>query len=75
MFTFKQLARYVHYEALNVYEQHPPRFVGVTQIRNLAYAIAITTASYVTLQVTITHHGTMPDNPNLVPILINLSPQ
>ncbi len=24
-FTFKQLARYVHYEALDVYEQHSPR--------------------------------------------------
>jgi hypothetical protein len=31
-FTFKQLARYVHYEALDVYEQHSPRILGVTQI-------------------------------------------
>jgi len=29
-FTFKQLAHYVHYEALDVYEQHSPRILGVT---------------------------------------------
>jgi len=29
-FAFKQLARYVHYEALDVYEQHSPRILGVT---------------------------------------------
>jgi hypothetical protein len=29
-FTFKQLACYVHYEALDVYEQHSPRILGVT---------------------------------------------
>jgi hypothetical protein len=29
-FTFKQLARYVHYEALNVYEQHSLKILGVT---------------------------------------------
>ncbi len=29
-FAFKQLARYVHYEALDVYEQHSSRFLGVT---------------------------------------------
>ncbi len=33
-FTFKQLARYVHYEALDVYEQHFPRILGVIQIPN-----------------------------------------
>jgi len=48
-FAFKQLVRYVHYEALNVYEQHSARILGVTQIPNLAYAIAITTASQVAL--------------------------
>jgi hypothetical protein len=42
-FTFKQLARYVHYEALNVYEQHSSRILGVTQILNPAYATTITT--------------------------------
>jgi len=31
-FTFKQLARYVHYETLDVYEQHFPRTLGVTWI-------------------------------------------
>jgi len=35
-FTFKQLARYVHYEALDVYEQHSARILGVTQIPNPA---------------------------------------
>ncbi len=30
VFAFKQLARYVHYEALDVYEQHSPRILGVT---------------------------------------------
>jgi hypothetical protein len=29
-FAFKQLARYVHYEALDVYEQHSPRILGIT---------------------------------------------
>jgi hypothetical protein len=69
--AFKQLARYVHYEALDVYEQHSTRILGVTQIPNPAYAIAIATAS----QATIAHHGTMPDNPDWVSTLVNLSPQ
>jgi hypothetical protein len=30
VFTFKQLARYVHYETLHVYEQHPLRILDVT---------------------------------------------
>jgi len=29
-FVFKQLAHYVHYEALDVYEQHSARILGVT---------------------------------------------
>jgi hypothetical protein len=29
-FAFKQLARYVHSEALDVYEQHSLRILGVT---------------------------------------------
>jgi hypothetical protein len=32
-------------------------------------------ASQATLQAAITHHGTMPNNPDLVPISVNLSPQ
>jgi hypothetical protein len=44
-FAFKQLARYVHYEALDVYEQHSVRILGVTQAPNPTYAIAIATAS------------------------------
>jgi len=75
VFAFKQLARYVHYEALDVYEQHFARILGVTQIPNPAYAIAIATASQATLQATIAHHGTMPNNPDLVPTLVNISPQ
>jgi len=70
-FTFKQLAHYVHYEALDVYKQHFSRILGITQIPNLAYAITITTTS----QTAITHHGTMPNNPDSVPASINLSPQ
>jgi hypothetical protein len=69
-FAFKQLARYVHYEALDVYEQHFARILGVTQAPNPAYAIAITTAS----QAAIAHHETLPNNPNPVPTSINLSP-
>jgi len=30
-FAFRQLARYVHYEALDVYEQHTPRISATTQ--------------------------------------------
>jgi hypothetical protein len=30
-FAFKQLARYVHYGALDVYEKHSPRILGVTK--------------------------------------------
>jgi hypothetical protein len=48
-FAFKQLARYVHYEALNVYEQHFSRILGIIQIPNLAYATTIAIASQVAL--------------------------
>jgi hypothetical protein len=44
-FTFKQLARYVHYEALDVYEWHSLRILGIIWIPNLAYAIATATTS------------------------------
>jgi hypothetical protein len=74
-FAFKQLAHYVHYEALDVYEQHSARTLGVIQIPNLAYATAIATTSQATLQAAIAHHGTVPNNPDLVPTLVNLSPQ
>jgi hypothetical protein len=67
-FAFKQLVCYVHYEALDVYEEHSPRILGITQIPNLTYATSITTASQATLQATIAHHETMPNNPDLVPI-------
>jgi len=70
-FTFKQLARYVHYEALDVFEQHSARILGVTQIPNPAYATTIATAS----QVAIAHHGNVPNNPNSVPTSVNVFPQ
>jgi hypothetical protein len=71
-FTFKQLGYYVHYKALDVYEQHFPRILGVTQIPNPAYAITIATTSQAPLQATIAHHGTMPNNLDPVPISVNL---
>jgi len=70
-FAFKQLAHYVHYEALDVYKQYSVRILGITQIPNPAYTIAIATAS----QVAIAHHGTVPNNPNPVPTSVNLYPQ
>jgi hypothetical protein len=72
-FTFKQLACYVHYETLDVYEQRFLRILGVTQIPNPAYAITIATASQAALQAAITHHGIMLNNPNLLPTSVNLS--
>ncbi len=72
-FAFKQLARYVHYEALDVYEQHSPRILGITQIPNPVYATTIATASQATLQAVIAHHGTVPNNLNPIPTLVNLS--
>ncbi len=71
-FTFKQPAHYVHYEALDVYDQHSLRILGVTQIPNPTYATTIATASPATLQVAITHHGTVPNNLDSVPTSINL---
>ncbi len=75
VFAFKQLACYVHYGALDVYEQHCSRILGIIQILNLAYATAIAIASQVALQAVIAHHGIVPNNPNLVPTLINISLQ
>ncbi len=75
VFAFKQLARYVHYEALDVYKQHSLQILGITQILNLAYAIAIATTSQVALQATIAHHGIVPNNLDLEPISVNLFPQ
>jgi hypothetical protein len=75
VFAFKQLACYVHYEALDVYEQHFSKIVGITQIPNPTYAIAIATTSQATLQAAIAHHGIVLNNPNPVFISVNLSPQ
>ena len=74
-FAFKQLARYVHYEALDVYEQHSQRILGVTQVPNPAYAAAIATASQAALQAAIVQHGTVANNPAPVPTSVALSPQ
>jgi hypothetical protein len=54
----------VHYETLDVTSN---MILVVTHIPNLAYATAIATTFQIALQVTIAHHGTMPNNPNLVP--------
>jgi hypothetical protein len=35
----------MHYEALDAYDQHSPRILGIIQISNLTYATTITTAS------------------------------
>jgi hypothetical protein len=48
-FTFKQLARYEDYEALDVYEHHFPKILGIIEIPNPTYAIAIATTSQTTL--------------------------
>jgi hypothetical protein len=74
-FTFKQLARYVHYEAFDVYKQHSPRILGITQIHNPAYAITIATAFQAPLQVAIADHGIVPNNLDPVPTSINFSLQ
>jgi len=75
VFAFKQLAHYVHYGALDVYKQHFLRISGVMQIPNPAYATTIATTSQATLQATITHNGIVRNNPDLIPISINFSPQ
>jgi hypothetical protein len=69
----KQLARYVHYEALDVYKQHSLKILGITQIPNLVTVIA--TALQASLQITIAHHGTVPNNPNAIPTSVSLSLQ
>ncbi len=73
--AFKQLAHYVHYEALDVYKQHFSTILGIIQIPNPTYAIAIAIASQAALQAAIAHHGIMPNNLDLVPTLINVFPQ
>jgi hypothetical protein len=64
VFAFQRLACYVHYEALDVYKQHSPRILGITQIPNQIFATTIATTSQATLQATIAHHGTVPNNPD-----------
>jgi hypothetical protein len=62
----------VQYEALDVYKQHSPRILGITQITNPTFATSIATTSQAALQVAIAHHGTMPNNPDPVPTLVNI---
>jgi dTDP-4-dehydrorhamnose reductase len=50
----------------DVYEQHSPRILGITQIFNPTYATTIAIASHAALQAAIAHHGTVLNNPNLV---------
>jgi len=45
--------------------------LGITQIPNIAYATTIGTA----FQAAIAHHGTMPNNRDPVPTLVNICPQ
>jgi hypothetical protein len=49
--------------------------LDVTQIPNPTYATAIAIISQAALQTAITHHGTMPNNLDPIPTLVNLSPQ
>jgi hypothetical protein len=49
VFAFKQLALYVNYEGLDVYEQHSLRILNVTQIPNPVYATTIANASQAAL--------------------------
>ncbi len=62
----------MHYETLDVYEQHSPRILGVIQIPNPAYTTAIAMAFQAALQAVITHQGSVPNNLNTVPTLINI---
>jgi hypothetical protein len=73
-FAFKQLARYVHYKALDVYEQHFSRILGIIQIPDPTDATTIVIALQATLQAAIAHHGTVPNNPDPIPTSINLFP-
>ncbi len=65
----------MHYETLDVYDQHSPSILGITQIPNPTYAATIAITSQAALQVAIAYHGTIPNNPDLVPTLINIFPQ
>ncbi len=49
--------------------------MGIIQIPNPAYAIAIATTSQATFQAAIAHHGNVPSNPDPVPISVIISPQ
>jgi hypothetical protein len=49
--------------------------LGIIQIPNPAYATTIVTTSQAAFQTTIAHHGTVPNNVDLVLSLVNLSLQ
>jgi hypothetical protein len=61
----------VHYEALNVYEQHFSRTLDVTQIPNPVSATTIATTSQAALQAAIAHHGIVPNNLDSILTLVN----
>jgi len=73
-YAFKQLVRYVHSDIGCLWATFCKDF-GRHLDSNPAYTTAITTASQAALQATIAHHGTMPNNLDLVPTLVNLSLQ
>jgi len=73
VFAFKQLAHYVHYEALDIYKQHFPRILGIAQIPSPGYATAITIAFQAALHATIAHHEIVLNNTDPIPTLINFS--
>jgi len=49
--------------------------LGITQVPDPTSAIAIAITSQAALQAAIAHHGTVPNNLNLVFTLVNISPQ
>ncbi len=65
----------MHYETLDVYEQHFLKTLGVTQIPNPTYVTAITIAFQATLQAAIAYHGTVLNNPYLISTSVNIFPQ
>jgi len=60
----------VHYEELDVYEQHFLRILGVIRTPNPDYATAIITTSQAALRSAITHHVIVPNNPDSIPTSI-----
>jgi len=74
-FAFKQLVRYVHYEALDVYEQHSISIFGChpNSQSSLRHSHRHRLSSWIVSS--IAHHGTVLNNMDPVPTSVNLSPQ